>query len=191
MNLMEKHRAEALRRLRNGQYEPTASGVEIPAMKLQFSGHFETQVGTGPWSIDSNLVVDQGILHIINVALDQASANAAFYIAPFGGNVTPAATWTAANFTSNATEFTNYTETTRVLWANDVVAANAIGNTTTPALFTMNTGGGTIRGAALISIATKNATTGVLIAAARFGADKILAATEELRVKYTLSGTSS
>lgn len=191
MNLMEKHRAEALRRLRNGQYEPTASGVEIPAMKLQFSGHFETQVGTGPWSIDSNLVVDQGILHIINVALDQAAANAAFYIAPFGGNVTPAASWTAANFTSNSTEFTNYTEPNRVLWANDAAAANAIGNTTTPALFTIGTGGGTIRGAALVSIATKSSTSGVLIAASRFAADKVLAAAEELRVKYTLTGSST
>jgi hypothetical protein len=128
---------------------------------------------------------------LLDVTLDQGSANAAFYIAPFGGNVTVAATWTAANFTANSTEFTNYDEATRVLWANDAAASNAIGNVTTAALFTIATGGGTIRGAGLISASAKSATTGKLIAAARFGTDKVMAAAEELRIKYTITGTSS
>jgi hypothetical protein len=192
MNLMAKHRAEAIRRLRNGQYEVTDSGaILVPAMKLQFAGHFETQVGNGAWEIHPNIVTNEGILHILDVALDQGSANSAFYIAPFSGNVTPAATWTAANFTSNSTEFTNYDETTRVAWTNDAAASNAIGNTTTPATFTIGTGGGTIRGAGLLSASAKSATTGKLVAAARFSADKAMAEDEELRVKYTLTGTSS
>lgn len=194
MNLMAKHRAEALRRLRNGQFETEGGAVLMTAddgTQLKFHGHWEVQVGDGPWEITPNRVVDEGILHILGVALDQGSQNAAFYIAPFGGNVTPAASWTAANFTANSTEFTNYDETTRVLWANDAAASNAIGNTTTPATFTIATGGGTIRGAALISASAKSATTGVLVAAARFAADKAMAATEELRVKYIITGSSS
>ena len=192
MNLMAKHRAEALRRLRSGQYEVSKNGaILVPALGLSFAGHWETQIGDAPWEVDPNIVVDEGILHILDVALDQGAANSAFYIAPFGGSVTPVNTWTAANFTANSTEFTNYTESTRVAWANDGAAANAIGNSTTPATFTIGTGGGTIRGAALISASAKSATSGKLVAAARFSADKVMAAAEELRVKYIISGTSS
>jgi hypothetical protein len=192
MNLMARHRAEALRRLRANEYEVTDGGeILINKMGLKWAGHWETQIGDDPWSIDPNIVVDEGILHILSVALDQGSANAAFYVVPFSGNVTPASTLTAATFTATTTEFTNYDEATRVLWSNDAAASNAIGNTTTPATFTIGSGGGTIRGAGLISVATKSATTGVLIAAARFSADKTMAEDEELRVKYILTGTSS
>jgi hypothetical protein len=179
---MNKYLVAALARLRrNGR----AKG------QLKFSGHFEVQVGDGPWEIYPNLVVNEGINHILDVALDQGSANANFYIAPFSGNVTPGATWTAANFTANSTEFTNYDETTRVLWATDAAASQSIGNNTTAATFTIGSGGGTVRGAALISASAKSATTGKLIAAARFSADKTLAEDEELRVKYIITGTSS
>lgn len=159
--------------------------------KISLQGHFEVQVGDGPWEVCPNLVVTEGINHILDVALDQGTANASFYIAPFSGNVTPGASWTAANFTANSTEFTNYTEATRVLWDNDAVSAGSIGNNTTAATFTMDTGGGTVRGAALISASAKSATTGKLVAAARFAADKTLTVGEELRVKYIITGTSS
>ncbi len=192
MKTMENHRAEALRRLQANQYEVTDNGaVLIPRMGLTLAGHWETQENSDPWQVDPNIVVNEGLLHILTVALDQGAANAAFYIAPFGGNVTPAASLTAATFTATTTEFTNYTEGTRVLWANDAPATNAIGNSTTTALFTIGTGGGTIRGAGLMSVATKSAATGVLIAAARFAADKVMAAAEELRVKYILTATST
>lgn len=193
MTNMHKHRAEALRRLQNHEYELTSDGgVLVNKMGLLFAGHWETQAtGEAGWSIDPNIVVNEGILHLLTTTLAQGPQKAAFYIVPFGGNVTPAASWTAANFTANATEFTNYTESTRVLWAKDAAAANAIGNNTTASLFTMNTGGGTVRGAGLISDSTKSATTGVLIAAARFSTDKVLAVSEELRVKYIITGTSS
>lgn len=158
-------------------------------------GRFYTQVVRngveGPWEADDNMVVDQGIMHFLNATLDQAAQNAAYYIALFSGNVTVVSTWTAANFTANSTEFTNYTESNRVLWANDVAAANSIGNDTTPAVFTIATGGGTVRGAALLSVATKSATTGVLIAASRFASDKVLAEDEELRIKYIIGGADA
>jgi hypothetical protein len=189
---MATHRAEALRRLQSGQYEVLDSGaILVPSMGLKFAGHWETQVGDAPWTIDPNIVVNEGILHILTVSLAQGTANSAFYVSLFGGNVTPGASLTAATFTATTTEFTNYTETTRVLWAKDAAASNAIGNNTTPAVFTIGTGGGTIRGAGLMSISTKSATTGVLVAAARFSVDKVMSAAEELRVKYIISGTSS
>ena len=191
MNLMANHRAEALRRLRNGEYEVMDGVILVPSMKLQFAGHWETSINGAPWQVDPNIVVDEGILHVLDVALAQGTQKSAFYIALFGGNITPGASLTAATFTSTATEFTNYDETTRVLWAKDAAAANAIGNNTTPATFTIGTGGGTIRGAALISDSAKSATTGKLVAAARFATDKVMSEDEELRIKYIISGTSS
>lgn len=158
---------------------------------LSFKGYFETQVGDGPWVRADNIVVDQGVMYLINTGLAAGAASTIFYIAPFSGSVTPLAAWTAANFTGNSTEFTNYTESVRQTWQKDTAAGNAIVNNTTPATFTIDTGGGTIRGAALISVSTKSATTGTLIAAARFDVDKVMTAGEELRVKYTLTGTSS
>lgn len=189
---MQNHRAEALRRLRANEFEITDNGsVLIAKMGLIFAGSWDVKAGDGPWEINPNLVVNEGILHLLDVGLDQGAANAAFYVAPFTGAITVAATLTAATFTATATEFTNYAEVTRVLWANNVASANAIGNTTTAALFTVSTGGGTIRGAGLVSTSTKSGTTGKLIAAARFATDKVMAAAEELRVKYTITGTSA
>ena len=189
---MHKHRAEALRRLQANEYEITDDGgVLIQKMGLNFSGVFQTQVNDGPWSMDPNIVVNQGIMYLLTTGLAQGAAGAAFYVAPFSGAITPAATLTGATFTATATEYTAYAETARVLWAKDAAASNAIGNLTTAALFTINGAGGTIRGAGLLSTAAKNDVTGNLIAAARFSVDKIMAAAEELRIKYSLTGTST
>lgn len=155
-------------------------------------GCFEVSTDGGKtWEIEPNLVVDEGIAYLLSSALDGAAQKLTFYVALFGGNVTPQASWTAANFTANATEFTNYTESGRQQWMKGDVAAGALGNSASPAVFTINTGGGTVRGAALIEGAAKGATTGALIAAARFATDKVLEATEELRVRYTISFTAA
>jgi hypothetical protein len=144
-----------------------------------------------PWEIEPNLVVTEGLDYLISVALDGAAQKTTFYVALFGGNVTPVAGWTGANWVANATEFTNYTESTREIWDKGNVLAGSISNVDNPAVFTVGVGGGTIRGAALVEAAAKSATTGILFAAARFLTDKVLAATEELRVKYTISATAS
>lgn len=157
-------------------------------------GHFEISTrkpgeAWSPWEVSPNLIVTEGLNYILASALGAVAQKTTFYVALFGGNVTPVAGWTGANFTANATEFTNYDEATRVLWADDAVAAGVIGNNATPAEFTISTGGGTVRGAALIEASAKSSTSGILVAAARFASDKVMAATEELRVKYVISAT--
>lgn len=189
--LSARHCDEALRAIRAHKYDRTDSGIVIPSMKLAIGGVFEVAVGDGPWDVAPNLIVTEGLNHLLSVALAQGTQKAAFYLAPFSGNVAVPATWTGANFTTNATEFTNYTEANRVLWEKGAVAAGSVGNAATPGVFTMDTGGGTIRGMALLEASAKSATTGVLIAAARLSADKVLAVDEELRAKYTISATST
>lgn len=183
--------AEILRAIQGNKYEKTETGIEIPSMKLSIGGHFETSINNGPWDIDPNLVTTEGLTHFLSVTLAQGTQKTAFYIALFSGNVTVPATWNGVNFTANSTEFINYTEANRVLWAKDAAAAGVINNNTTPAVFTMNTGGGTVRGAALIEAQAKSAVTGVLVAASRFATDKTLGVTDELRVKYGITATST
>jgi hypothetical protein len=155
-------------------------------------GHFEISTDNGKtWEILPNLVVTEGLNYLLACGLGAAAQKTTFYIALFGGNVTPLNTWTGANFTANSTEFTNYTEPTRVLWAEDAVSAGAIGNTTTEADFTMGVGGGTVRGAALVEASAKSSTSGILVAAKRFPSDKVLAAGEVLKVRYVISASSS
>lgn len=190
--LAAKHRGEALRAIRNHKYEVTEAGIFIPGMNLDIAGAFEVAVGNGPFEVCPNLVVTEGRNYLLDAALSQASQIAALVIAPFSGNVTPAATWTAANFDTNATEFTNYDEANRVAWVEGGPSAGAIGNTANPAVFTIGTGGGTIRGLALIGdAAAKQATSGKLIAAARLNTDKVMDATEELKAKYTITLSST
>lgn len=189
--LSARHRDEALAAIRKHKYEKTESGIFIPSMKLFIGGTFEVAVNDGPFEVCPNLVPTEGMNHILGVALKQATQKAAFYVALFSGNVTPQATWTGANFDTNATEFTNYNEATRVLWQAGSVTGGAVSNTATPAVFTMGTGGGTIRGAALLESSTKEDNSGVLIAASRLQSDKTLDTGEELRVKYSISVTSS
>lgn len=158
---------------------------------LHAHGHFEVSVNGGPWEIEPNLVVTEGLNYLLASALGGAAQKATFNLAVFGGNVTPVASWTGANFAANATEFTNYDEATRVAWQDDAVAAGAIGNNTNPAVFTIGAGGGTIRGAALVEASAKGATSGILVAAARFATDKVMSAGEELRVKYVIGASST
>lgn len=170
--------------------------VLVPEGSIAPHGHFEVSTRKpgeewGPWTIDPNLVVAEGRSYILGSSLGGQAQKATFYIALFGGNVTPPDTWTGANFVANATEFTNYDEATRVLWQDDAVAGGIIGNDTNPAVFTLSAGGGTIRGAALVEASAKGATTGILVAASRFVADKVMAVGEELRVKYIITGTSA
>lgn len=191
--LSARHREEALSAIRRHKYEVAPGGIVIPSMKLAIGGVFETAKGDGPWDVAPNLIVTEGLNHILGVALAQATQKLAFYIAPFGGNVSVAGTWTGANFAANATELTTaYSEANRVEWEKGSVAAGSVGNSATPAVFTFAAGGPyTVRGVALLEASGKGATTGVLIAAARLAADKVMSEAEELRVKYTLSATST
>lgn len=167
------------------------NGILVPEKAAFVHGHFEVSVNGAPWEIEPNLVVTEGLNYLLGCALGGQAQKTTFYIALFGGNVTPGAGWTGANFVANSTEFTTYDEATRVLWQDDAVSGASIGNNTNPALFTIATGGGTVRGAALIEASAKGATSGILVASARFAADKVMAAAEELRVKYVINGSST
>ena len=158
----------------------------------QFHGFFETSTDGGlTWDIEPNLIVTEGLNYLLAAALDAAAQKTTLYLALFSGNVTPQAAWTGVTWVAAATEFTNYVEATRQIWQRGDAVAGSISNTAIPAVFTAGTGGGTVRGVALVGASAKSANTDILISAIRFANDKVLDATEELRVKYTINATST
>ena len=187
---LEHFRADALRALRTGRFEATPDGIWMPEAGLRVHGHFEAVVDGGT-AIAANMVPLEGITHILGVALGQGAQKAAFYLAPFTAAITAVSTATGANFTANATEFTNYTEPNRVVWAEDGANAGVIGNAASPAIFTIGAGGGTIRGAGLLEAQAKSATTGVLVAYGRFPQDLPMTQGSELRLTYTITGSAT
>src|SRR3546814_20666005 len=82
-----------------------------------------------------------------------------WYVAPWSNNVNPASTWTAANFTATAGEFTAYDETARPVWTPGDIADQTVSSVLDDAEFTINSAG-KIYGAALLGASAQSATTG-------------------------------
>lgn len=163
---------------------------------LKFHESFGFSVEGSPYVWTPNRVVDQGINHALNVVLFGASQINTWYIAPFSANVTPSADVTAASFASTLTEFTSYSEASRVVWTPDAAAtALELINNAAPALFTVTGGGQTsIHGAGLLSAQAKGATTGTCFAAGRLQGGAALTGLQEgfeVRIKYRVTGGSS
>lgn len=192
LKLVDRHGAELRRALAAHRYERMDNGdILVPGMKLVVGGRFSHSLNGGDWTTDSNRVVNEGLNYLLNAALGNAAQVPTWYVALFSGNVTPPATWTGANFVANSTEFTNYTAGTRIEYQDAPSVAQLMSNTANPAEFTVNGGGGTVYGAALLSNPGKGATTGSLFSAARFATERVLADTDILRVRYEVGASST
>lgn len=83
------------------------------------------------------------------------------------------------------TEFTGYSQATRVAWGAGDPASQSITNAS-PATFDINASG-TVKGVFVVSNSTKGGTTGRLWATALFSADVPVSNGDQLRVTYTVS----
>jgi len=196
MTDLQKHRGEVLRALANHKYDITDDGgillgAGINAMPM---GVFDVEHRRAGDLIarvaGSNIIPTEGLNHILGVVLAGSSQSLTWYVALFEGNVTPANTLTAATYTATTTECTAYNEATRVAFVPGTAAAGVIDNSASRAVFTMNATK-TVYGGGLLTASAKSATTGTLLAAARFSAARNVAAADELSVKYTLTLTSA
>lgn len=86
---------------------------------------------------------------------------------------------------SGWTEFTGYSQSTRVAWGPGAAASQSITNST-PATFDINASG-TVKGIFVTSNSTKSGTTGKLWATALFSADVPVNNGDQLKVTYTVS----
>lgn len=132
-----------------------------------------------------NIVVDEGLTYILDVALSNAPQSSTFYIGIFSNNYTPVAGDTAAS--NGMTEITTQVdETARPTWTDAGVSSKSLTNSAYPAVFTANT---TVSayGAFLISDSTMGGASGKLIAASKFASVRNLVNTDTLNVTYTLT----
>lgn len=140
------------------------------------------------WS-EPNLVVNEGLDHVLDVHFHGATQVATWYVGIFEGNYTPVAGVTAATITSASTECTAYDEATRVEYNEAAPSGQAITNSANKATFTFNATK-TIYGAFLVSASAKSSTSGKLFSAARFSSSKSVVDDDQLLVTYTLTASS-
>ena len=193
---LQKHSREFAAALRNHQYEVSDAGIHFPKQKAVASGVYVHDVNGTDQREDSNIVVTEGLTHILDVVLHGTTAVGTWYFGLFSANVSPVNTWTAANFTANSTELVSntegYSETVRQTFVEAAAAAGSINNTASKAAFTIATATSvTVWGAGLLSSNAKGGTTGTLMSAAKFSAARTLYATDVFNLGYTLSLTSS
>ena len=193
-----KHARELMADLAAHRWERSPKGgIILPRSKLRFEGKYTHSVNGQDEQVDYNLIPTEGLNHILGVALYSTSKINTWYVAPFSGNVTPGAGWTAANFASTATEITSTTdgfvETTRQAWTPAAPASGAISNTASKAELTvaMSSGNLTVYGLGLLSNSTRGSTSGVLASASRFATARVLSNTDVWSVGYEIDASST
>lgn len=179
------------REIVNRRYERMENGeIYIPVARVRIGGVFEHEVIRDGKSLgvhrDHNIVVNEGLNHILDVQFHAATQITTWYVGIFEGNYTPLATDTAANITANSTECTAYDEATRVEYVEAAPSGQSITNSASKATFTMNASK-TVYGAFIASASAKSATTGKLFAASKFSAARAVVDNDSLLLTYTIS----
>jgi hypothetical protein len=181
--------------LRKGRFERAGgSGLYLPSSKVFIKGLWGSAVRRGdrlvqPWQFDENIVVNEGLNHILNTEFHATAQITTWYIGIFEGNYTPVAGDTAANIAANSTESTAYTQANRVEWVEGAAAAQSITN---PAASQFNINATkTIYGAFLVSSNVKSGVTGTLFAASRFASSRAVVNLDQILVTYTLTAADA
>ena len=193
---LKKHAREIGRHLRNRAYELTEGGVLIKGgMNALANGMFKDTLyrdGGADAQLSPNRVVDQGLVHLLNVTFNGATQVTQWYVGLFVDNVEPQANWTGANIVANANELTGYPGN-RPAFTVSAATSPSIGNAGSQAMFAFDDEGPyTARGAFLISVPAKGSTTGVLMAATRFASDRAgLNSPDQLGVQYVLTAADA
>lgn len=175
-------------------YDITENGIVFPSLDVLAKGEYFDRVNGGEWSKTPNLVVTEGLAHILNTALGTKAKTANYYLALFSGATAPAANWTAANFASVAAEIVSmtegYTNATRPVWTPTETSGNSIDNMTSAASVTIATASTlNVTGAAMLSNPTKGGTTGVLVSATKYATARTFQSGDIYEVGYRLSLT--
>src|SRR5574337_834644 len=187
-----KHMPEFRRAFQGHKYEFTEDGgILFPAQKAICHGLFIHSVNGEDERSDKNMWVTEGRNHALDVVFGAGTQATSWYLALFTGDVSVASTWTAANFAANATENTStaegYTNSTRPAWTKDAAASSGsiTNNASNKINYTFATASTvTVRGAGFLTTNTRGGTSGVLMSASRFSADRAMANSDILSVGY-------
>jgi hypothetical protein len=155
--------------------------------------HIRDGIVIDEWD-DANIIPDEGIVKILSSALTGASAISSWFVGIYKNAFTPIASNTMATFPTAGVaneSTTDYSEAARPAWTYGSIAANALSNSASPAVFTFTPASTVINGAFLSSSNVKAGTTGTLLAATKFAASRTLLTTDTLNVTYTISASST
>jgi hypothetical protein len=183
---------------------PTAIDVQVHAAvraralaaanDAQFRGHWQITCrdrhGRIKWQDDiKNLVTNEGLNHLLDVALSGATQDTTWFIGLTSASPTVAAGNTLASH-AGWTEVTAYDETNRVAWVDGGVASQSVSNSASPATFTINANSTDVGGAFLAGVNT--GTSGVLYAVGAFTAgNKSLDDNDTLDVTFTATAAAA
>lgn len=123
----------------------------------------------------------EGLNHLIEAALRAGTQTPSWYVGVYSSTYAPTADDKAATFAAAAGELTGYTPATRPLLVLGAPVGGSADNFANRAEFTF-TAPATVRGAFIVSSATKQGTGGLLISAALFATPKAPVAGDVLRV---------
>jgi len=138
-----------------------------------------------------NVIPDPAIDYLIGVGLDGGSTSqkSAWYVLVFDDDYTPTSddTYNTPGFNENV----DYDEGSRPLWQDGGVSEKVITNSANRAVFTFNAESA-LYGMGMVSANTKGDTVSgeLLLSSSRFDAVKNAAATDELKVTATFTGSN-
>lgn len=160
--------------------------------RLRGEYFFAPEPGSKELCFHHNLLVDQGIMYDLGVALYTTAKIDNWYLGLFSGSTTPGATLTAANVASTLSEITSttegYTQTTRPAWTPSAPTSNVISNSASKAKFTIEaTTSITATGGFLVSSNVRGGTSGTLWSAGKFDNARELFDGEDFELGYQTS----
>jgi hypothetical protein len=177
-----------------GRFDRTEEGIYFPESSLLVQGVFKYNKRGEPEETSKNLVVNQGLDHILATGVGKIGIIANWYIAAYIGVQAVDASWTALDFhTQCGGEFTNTVAATRPGWdiSAATVASGGIDSFSAKSEFESTQMGESVTGAALISVSAFGSSPGgTLIAASNFGSAKGLDTGEILDIGYGLQLTA-
>ncbi len=162
--------------------------IDLLMLRGRFVGELVHIDGTSEPLEGHNDITNIGKNTLLDVmfsdATQIASTDWAIGLISLSGYSALAAADTAASH-AGWTEFTGYTQATRVAWGPGTPASQSITNASA-AVFDINATG-TVKGIFVISEDTKGGTTGTLWATGLFGSDVAVVSSDQLRITYTVS----
>lgn len=176
-------------------FDVTVEGIYFPKQGVMASGEYFDRINGGQWDQTPNLIVTEGLAHILSVALGATAKPAGYFLALFSGTAAPAANWTAANFAAAASEIVSmtegYTSPTRPAWTPPAsTATNSIDNMAAIASVTIATAGQlNVNGAAMLTNSTRGGTTGALVSATKYPVTRVFQNGDTYDIGYRLSLT--
>lgn len=144
-------------------------------------------IGELKWvEIINNLNVSEGLTDILGVYFSSDTQSANWYIGLKGSNETPADGWNAAGIGTQFTEFTGYSQATRVQWVEAGASSKSISNSASPSVFSINASG-TLYGAFLVNISTKGSTSGKLWCCSNFSTSRPVNSGDSISIIYVIT----